>query len=54
MNNYEKNLQTLIGKVEGSIDMGWDEVCDYIGADIHPDSLRKAFATTEYGGYNVA
>lgn len=54
MNNYEKNLQTLIGKVEGSVDMGWDEVCDYIGADVHPDSLRKAFATTEYGGYNVA
>ena len=54
MNNYEKNLQTLIGKVEGSIDMGWDEVCDYIGADVHPDSLRKAFATTEYGGYSVA
>ena len=54
MNNYEQNLQTLIGKVEGSVDMGWDEVCDYIGADIHPDSLRKAFATTEYGGYNVA
>lgn len=54
MNNYEKNLETLIGKVEGSVDMGWDEVCDYIGADIHPDSLRKAFATTEYGGYNVA
>lgn len=54
MNNYEKNLQTLIGKVEGSVDMGWDEVRDYIGADIHPDSLRKAFATTEYGGYSVA
>lgn len=54
MNNYENNLQTLIGKVEGSVDMGWDEVCDYIGADIHPDSLRKAFATTEYGGYSVA
>ena len=54
MNSYEKKLQTLIGKVEGSVDMGWDEVCDYIGADIHPDSLRKAFATTEYGGYSVA
>lgn len=54
MNNYEKNLQTLIGKVEGSVDMGWDEVCDYIGADIHPDSLRKAFASTAYGGYSVA
>ena len=54
MNSYEKKLQTLIGKVEGSVDMGWDEVCDYIGADIHPDSLRKAFATTAYGGYSVA
>lgn len=54
MNNYEKNLQTLIGKVEGSVDMDWSEVCDYIGVDVHPDSLRKAFATTEYGGYNVA
>lgn len=54
MNNYEKNLQTLIGKVEGSVNMDWSEVCDYIGADIHPDSLRKAFATTAYGGYSVA
>lgn len=54
MNSYEKNLQTLIGKVEGSVNMDWSEVCDYIGADIHPDSLRKAFATTEYGGYSVA
>ena len=54
MNNYEKNLQTLIGKVEGSVDMDWSEVCDYIGVDVHPDSLRKAFATTEYGGYSVA
>jgi predicted phosphodiesterase len=54
MNSYEKNLQTLIGKVEGNVNMDWSEVCDYIGADIHPDSLRKAFATTEYGGYSVA
>ena len=54
MNSYEKNLKTLIGKVEGSVDMDWSEVCDYIGVDVHPDSLRKAFATTEYGGYSVA
>lgn len=54
MNSYEKNLQTLIGKVEGSVNMDWSEVCDYIGVDVHPDSLRKAFATTEYGGYSVA
>ena len=54
MNSYEQNLRTLIDKVDGTLDMGWQEVCDYIGADIHPDSLRKAFATTDYGGYKVA
>ena len=54
MSNYEQNLQTLIDKVEGNNDMDWSQVCDYIGVDVHPDSLRKAFATTEYGGYNVA
>lgn len=54
MNNYEQNLRTLIDKVDGTLDMGWQEVCDYIGVDIHPDSLRKAFATTDYGGYKVA
>ena len=54
MSNYEQNLHTLMDKVEGTLDMGWDEVCDLIGADIHPDSLRKAFATTNYGGYQVA
>lgn len=54
MSNYEQNLQTLIDKVEGNNDMDWCQVCDYIGVDIHPDSLRKAFATTEYGGYKVA
>lgn len=54
MNNYEQNLRILMDKVDGVIDMEWQEVCDYIGADIHPDSLRKAFATTQYGGYNVA
>ena len=54
MSNYEQNLQTLINKVEGNNDMDWSQVCDYIGVDMHPDSLRKAFATTEYGGYKVA
>ena len=47
-------MRTLIDKVDGTLDMGWQEVCDYIGVDIHPDSLRKAFATTDYGGYKVA
>lgn len=41
-------------KVDGNLDADWGDVRDMIGADIHPDSLRKAFATTEYGGYSVA
>lgn len=54
MNNYEDNLRILMDKVDGKLDADWGDVRDMIGADIHPDSLRKAFATTEYGGYNVA
>lgn len=54
MNNYEDNLRILMDKVDGKLDVDWGDVRDMIGADIHPDSLRKAFATTEYGGYNVA
>ena len=54
MDKYEQNLQTLMDKVEGRLDVGWSDIRDQIGADIHTDSLRKAFATTEYGGYAVA
>ena len=54
MNNYEDNLRILMDKVDGKLDADWGNVRDMIGADVHPDSLRKAFATTEYGGYNVA
>lgn len=52
--NYERNLQVLMDKVDGTIDMDWQDVCDMIGVDLHPDSIRKAFATTPYGGYSVA
>ena len=54
MSSYEQNLQLLIDKVEGRNDLDWQDACDRIGLDIHPDSLRKGFATTEYGGYAVA
>lgn len=52
--NYERNLQILIDKIDGTINADWQDVCDMIGTDLHPDSIRKAFATTPYGGYNVA
>lgn len=54
MSSYDKDLQTLIDKVEGRISATWDDVCDLIGADVHPDSLRKAFTVTDYSGYKVA
>lgn len=54
MSSYEENLQTLINKVDGVSDSTWEEVCDEIGINCHPDSLRKAFSVTDYSGYNVA
>lgn len=54
MDNYEKNLQLLMDKVDGVQDLDWRTVADMIGLDMHEDSLRKAWATTPYGGYAVA
>lgn len=54
MDNYEKNLQLLMDKVDGVQDLDWRTVADMIGLDMHPDSIRKAWATTPYGGYAVA
>ena len=52
--NYEDNLQLLIDKVDGVTDLTWEEICDQLNINIHPDSLRKAFAVTDYCGYQVA
>lgn len=54
MDNYEKNLQLLMDKVDGVQDLDWRTVANMIGLDMHEDSLRKAWATTPYGGYAVA
>lgn len=54
VNNYEENLQLLIDKVDGVNDLSWDDVCDRLNLDVHPDSLRKAFSVTDYCGYQVA
>ena len=42
MSNYDDKLQLLINKVEGLSDASWKDLCDTIGLDVHPDSLRKA------------
>ena len=54
MNSYEENLQLLIDKVDGVNDLSWDDLCDRLNLDVHPDSLRKAFSVTDYCGYRVA
>ena len=54
MNNYDDNLKLLIDKVDGKIDLDWGAIRDIIGCDVHEDSLRKAFAVTDYCGYKVA
>ena len=54
MNSYEENLQLLIDKVDGVNDLSWDDLCDRLNLDVHPDSLRKAFSVTDYCGYQVA
>ena len=54
VNNYEENLQLLIDKVGGVNDLSWDDLCDRLNLDVHPDSLRKAFSVTDYCGYQVA
>ena len=54
MNSYEENLRLLINKVDGVNDLSWDDLCDRLNLDVHPDSLRKAFSVTDYCGYQVA
>lgn len=54
MSDYGKNLEVLIDKVEGVNDLSWADLCDMMGLDVHPDSLRKAFYNTDYSGYYVA
>ena len=54
MSNYDDNLKLLIDKVDGKVDLDWSAIRDIIGCDVHEDSLRKAFAVTDYCGYKVA
>ena len=54
MNNYDDNLKLLIDKVDGKLNLEWGEIRDILGCDVHEDSLRKAFSTTDYCGYKVA
>lgn len=51
---YEYGLRIICAKVDKEIDMGWDEICQLLNLNCHKDSIRKASATTQYGGVAVA
>lgn len=51
---YEDELEYLANVVENANEKrDWKSAVEKLGADIHYDSLRKAFDTTKYSGYNV-
>ena len=47
------SLEYLVDFVENNKEKDWDVAVSHLGLNIHPDSLRKAFYTSEYCGYNV-
>jgi hypothetical protein len=51
---YEDELEYLASVVEDTSDKrDWKNAVDKLGANIHYESLKKAFGCTRYSGYNV-
>lgn len=51
---YERGLRIIQNKVDGLIDIDWQEIVELLGLDCHRDSLRKASNVTPYSGVAVA
>lgn len=55
MENFEKIVEACVGKLNKElpyVDMGWGEIVDYLGLDMHPDNLRKmAYGYKQYYEY---
>ena len=52
--DYEYGLRLIELKVEQNpSDLEWADIVEYVGLDIHHDTLRKAANVTPYSGYNV-
>lgn len=51
--NYEHQLEYLADMVESPHSCNWLGACEHLNSQQHPDSIRKAFACTKYGGYAV-
>lgn len=50
---YGKILKELVDMCDGITENKWNDIIDRYDMGIHKDSLRKAFGTTEFSGYNV-
>jgi CspA family cold shock protein len=50
---YEDKLDYLVELVESGKKIDWAYAVKRLGLNINPDSLRKAFNTTEFSGYNI-
>lgn len=57
MNNtlttYEDKLNYLVTLIESGKKIDWAYAVKRLGLNMNPDSLRKAFNTTEFSGYNI-
>ena len=52
--SWEYGLRLIEAKVDGNIDMEWQDLVEILELDCHRDSLRKATNVTEYSGISVA
>ena len=51
---YDYGLRLMLHKVECKPDdLSWEDIVRLTGLECHPDSIRKAFNTTEYSGYSL-
>jgi hypothetical protein len=50
---YEDKLNYLVTLIESGKKIDWDYAVKRLGLKMNPDSLRKAFNTTQFSGYNV-
>ena len=50
---YQDELNYLVKLVENSDTIDWQKAVNDLGIEINKDSLRKAFNTTKFSGYNV-
>ena len=51
---WEYGLRLIEAKVDGDIDLEWQDLVEILELDCHRDSLRKATNVTDYSGVSVS